>query len=199
MQLLILDDHPLVRQGMISILMIKSANNEIYQAGTISAGLEIVKKEKIDLVLVDLSLGRENGFDFIERARQLKNTIKYVVITSSTSDNDWECAQQLDVDGYLVKDAFVEEIVYAIDIIMKGNKYYSNTMLNKKIKKAEYTQTLTKREREVLDLLKQGRTNAEISLELCISETTTKKHVSNILAKLNLKHRVDAALYCYNQ
>lgn len=199
MQIMILDDHPLVREGMISILTIKSDKNCIYQAGTIAAGLEIVKTKEIDVVLVDLFLGRESGFDFIVRAKALNKAMKYVIITSSTNEMDLDYAMELGVDGYLVKDAFVEEIVYALDVIMKGKKYYSNSMMCRKVNETVRTQPLTKREREVLMQLKEGRTNAEISEELCISETTTKKHVSNILAKLNLRHRVDAVLYTMNQ
>lgn len=198
MQILILDDHPLVRQGMISILKINSVSNVMFQAGTIASALDITAKEAVDVALVDLSLGRENGFDFITRARAIKPEIKYVVITASTNDDDWNYARQLDVDGYIVKDAFVEEIIHALNMIRQGKKYYSNSMLSKKMDETIRVQNLTRREREVLQLLKEGRTNAQISEELCISETTTKKHVSNILSKLNLKHRVDAILYCYN-
>lgn len=197
MNILILDDHPIVRQGIIAILNTdKDASHKYYEAGTIKEAMKILEYETIETVFVDLNLGSENGFDFIRRAKVKYNNQKYLIITSSTKYSDWDKAQALDIDGYIIKDAFAEDIIYALAMIRRNKKFIpsiimeqfkSNHLINEEI--------LTKREQEVFSLLKKGKTNAEISEDLIIAQATTKKHVSNILTKLDLRHRVEVALY----
>jgi len=199
MNILILDDHPIVRWGIISILNMDCSQNIYYEASSVNEALDKLRKVYIDIAFVDLQLGKEHGFDFIREAKAFDKNLKIVVVTSSTRQSDMEIAQELGVDGYIIKDALAEDIIYAMRVIRRNQKFITPIFLNT-MEKSEWAgyETLTKREQEVFDYLKAGKTNAQISEDLYISQATTKKHVSNILAKLNLKHRVEVALYANN-
>ena len=192
MNFLILDNHPLVRQGMISILK-ENNMGKFYEADTIEQAKRTLRTEEIQMALVDLKLSGESGFDFVTYAKMEKPDLKVMIITFSSKVEDIKRAKEIMVDGYLIKDAFIEEIIYAIKLINKNGTFFSpmaEKCLESKLSN-ENTDQLTKREKEVLNLVKEGKSNAEIGKTLYISETTTKKHVSNILSKLNVKRRVE--------
>ena len=192
MNFLILDNHPLVRQGMISILK-ENNMGKFYEADTIEQAKRTLRTEEIQMALVDLKLSGESGFDFVTYAKMEKPDLKVMIITFSSKVEDIKRAKEIMVDGYLIKDAFIEEIIYAIKLINKNGTFFSpmaEKCLESKLS-SENTDQLTKREKEVLNLVKEGKSNAEIGKTLYISETTTKKHVSNILSKLNVKRRVE--------
>lgn len=197
MSILIVDDHPLVRRGIIDILSIGKSGEEIKEAGNIEQAIKILKKHSTNIIMVDLHLGTENGFNLIETARKILPNIKIIVLTSSSNVLDLRQAKELKVDGYLLKDAFVEDIIYALNVIRRGGRFYSYGLVEKSINGMDPPQlkVLTVREKEVFSQLSKGMTNAQISAELYISEGTTKKHISSILSKLNLNNRIEVILY----
>ncbi len=197
MKLLIVDDHPLVRRGIIDCLSMNKSIEEIREADTIQNALKILRSNPIDIVVVDLHLGIEDGFDLIEQARKVKKDAKYVILTSSSRLVDFQRAKQLDIDAFILKDAFVEDFLYAIHVVNRGDKYYSPRFMEETMNGfvPRELDSLTDREREVLEQLIKGRSNAQISDTLFITEGTAKKHISNILTKLNLNSRIDAILY----
>ncbi len=197
MNILVVDDHPLVRRGIIDILSINKNMHEILEADDIENTFRILKCHSINVIIVDLHLGKESGFDLLEQVRMTYQEIKSIILTSSCKYLDFKRAQQIDVDGYILKDAFVEDILYALNVVCRGDKYYSPQLLSYSSYKYETMglNTLTEREREVLLELSKGMTNSQISKILYISEGTTKKHISNILDKLNLNNRVEAVIY----
>lgn len=197
MKLLIVDDHPLVRRGIIDCLSMNKSMEEIKEADTIQNALKILRSNPIDIVVVDLHLGIEDGFDLIEQARKVKKEAKYVILTSSSRLVDFQRAKQLDIDAFILKDAFVEDFLYAINVVNRGDKYYSPRFMEDTLNGfvPRELDSLTDREREVLEQLIKGRSNAQISDTLFITEGTAKKHISNILTKLNLNSRIDAILY----
>lgn len=197
MCILIVDDHPLVRRGIIDILSMNKIGEDIKETDNIADAMKALKGNQINIIMVDLHLGLENGFDLIEKAKELYNKLKYVILTSSSSLLDFRRAKQLDIDGYILKDAFVEDILYALNVIKRGGKFYSPRFLENTLNGFEpiELQVLTEREKEVLTQLSMGLTNAQISDVLYISEGTTKKHISNILSKLNMSNRIEAVLY----
>lgn len=197
MSILIVDDHPLVRRGIIDILSIGKIGEEIREAGNIDQAKKILKKQPINIIMVDLHLGTENGFDLIEAARKIYADIKIIILTSSSNVQDFRQAKELNVDGYLLKDAFVEDILYAINVIRRGGRFYSYELVEKSMNGITPPQlkVLTEREKEVFSQLSKGLTNAQISAKLYISEGTTKKHISSILSKLNLNNRIEVILY----
>lgn len=198
MMIMILDDHPLARQGLESILKSYHPDTEIVQVGSIHEAMDTIRCGGIDMAFVDLYLGNESGFDFIEMVREENQNIKIFMITSSSKKQDFLKAKELGVDAYVLKDAFVEEIVYGMRVVEKGGKFFSQAILesiNHVSEEERLLESLTDRELEILTLLGEGYTNAMIGEELVISEGTVKKHISNILGKLSLTNRVNAVIF----
>jgi len=197
--ILVVDDHPLVRRGIIDILSIVK-EHEIYEAHNIAAAMAVMKTQRIDILLVDINLGKENGFELIGKAKKDYPDVKYVILTSSMNILDYKKAMELNVAAYIIKDAFIEDIIYALQVVKRGGKYYSPQIIEKSMNgfMPKELMNLTDREKEILIFLSKGMTNAQISKALYITEGTTKKHISNILSKLNLNNRVEAILYTKN-
>ena len=196
MRIGIIDDHPLVRRGIIDILSM-NGKQEVFEGSNLAAAKAILKEKRIDTVIVDLNLGNENGFELVEMVKSSYPEIKNVVLTSSSNIFDYKKAMELDVDAYIIKDAFIEDIVYALQVVSRGGKYYSPQIIQQSMNgfMPKELMELTDREKEILAHLSKGMTNAQISNALFIAESTTKKHISNILSKLKLNNRVEAVLY----
>ena len=195
-RILVVDDHPLVRRGIIDILSVDQ-KHEINEASNIAAAMTVLKREQIDIIIIDLNLGNENGFKLVDTVKNSYPEIKRVILTSSVNIFDYKKAMELNVDAYIIKDAFIEDIVYALQVVSRGGKYYSPQIIQQSMNgfMPKELMGLTDREKEILVHLSKGMTNAQISNALFISEGTTKKHISNILSKLNLNNRVEAVLY----
>jgi len=141
------------------------------------------------------TLNGESGFDFLRKVHERKPEIRTILITSSSRDSDFREAKALGVDAYLLKDAFIDEIVFCLKSVERGGKFYSAALVDPRLSEEEKKLgTLTEREREVYQLMCQGYTNLEISARLFITEGTAKRHVSNILSKLGSKNRVEAVI-----
>jgi len=195
-KILVVDDHPLVRRGIIDILSM-NGKQEVFEGSNLAAAKAILKEKRIDIVIIDLNLGNENGFELVEMVKSSYPDIKNVVLTSSSNIFDYKKAMELDVDAYIIKDAFIEDIVYALQVVSRGGKYYSPQIIQQSMNgfMPKELMELTDREKEILAHLSKGMTNAQISNALFIAESTTKKHISNILSKLKLNNRVEAVLY----
>ncbi|SDJ94366.1 response regulator [Natronincola ferrireducens] len=195
MKIVIVDDHPLVRKGL-SLVLENEKNIEVKgEAGTITEACEIILKEKPDIALVDIKLGRENGLEIIEKIFKEKITCKFLLLTSSANEEDFRRAEILGAHGYVLKEALPEELLYAINLVNRGRKYYDPGLMELLMQEDDSEEILTEREQEVLKALGKGLSNREIGNRLFITEYTVKKHVSQILAKLELADRTQAALY----
>ena len=197
MKILIVDDHPLVRKGIISILSFEESIKEIIEAGDIAEAMKKIQMEKPEVAIVDLNLGYEDGLEIIEKSREKECKTKFIILTSSIKKDDYTRAKKMNVDGYILKEAFAEDIIYAISVVVRGKQFIDPEVIKYESKKNEIDQhlnDLTPREGDVLVELGKGLSNIEIAGELFISENTVKKHVSNILSKLDLSHRTQAAL-----
>lgn len=201
MKIVIVDDHALVRKGLTAILSLENDIEILGEAANSREALIVLKSLKPDLTIVDVRLGDESGFDLIVEARRQGAVCKFVVLTSSRGKEDFTRAKELGVDGYVLKEALPEEMLHALRMINKGRTYYDQGVLDfvmrpstsyKAEKKAE---VLTPKELEVLMELGKGFSNKEISQKMYITEYTVKKHVSQVLAKLELADRTHAALY----
>ncbi len=200
LKIVVVDDHPLVRQGLISALRCESSIEVIGEAENVRQSIEVLRRMQPDIVIIDLRLGNSSGLEIIEEARKKQLSCKFIIFTSSGSEKDFLCAEQLGVSGYILKEALPEEIIYAIRIIGQGRKYYDPRIVEIKMKgETVLNEELTPREREVLAALGKGLSNRDIASRIYVSENTVKKHVSQILAKLNLGDRTQAALYAYSR
>lgn len=201
MKVIIVDDHPLVRKGLKSILTLDDSMEVLGEATNRREAMELFKTLKPELALIDLRLGSESGLDLITEAIRLGSNCKFVVLTSSTEEDDFRRAKEIGVDGYVLKEALPEELIHALRIISKGRKYYDPGVFDlltnsRKPPEADgHIEQLTPKEKEVLLELGMGLSNKEISTSMYITEYTVKKHVSQVLAKLELSDRTHAALY----
>ncbi len=195
---LVLDDHPIARQGLESIIKIHKPDVQILQAGTVKEGIDLTEKSQIDMAFVDIHLNNESGFDFLEWVQEKEIDMKTFIITSSSNENDFLRAKCLGIDAYLLKDAFIDDIVYGLKVVERGGKFYSADLIENVGNASEEEKKidmLTRREIEVITLLRKGYSNAKIGEVLYVSEGTVKKHLSNIFGKLDLYNRAEAMLF----
>ncbi|MCE3198999.1 response regulator transcription factor [Paenibacillus sonchi] len=197
MKIVIVDDHPLVRRGLAAVISMQSNLHFAGEATNGQEALMIIEETQPDLVLIDLKLADESGLDVIKAARSRGLNSKFILLTSSASREDFLKAEEVLVDGYVLKEALPEELLFAIQLVHKGRKYYDPGLMEDKMRMSGNSPTdeLTPKEKEVLIELGQGASNREIASRLFISEFTVKKHVSQILAKLQVADRTQAALY----
>jgi two-component system nitrate/nitrite response regulator NarL len=201
MILIIVDDHPTVRKGIISIISSSGNDFKILEASTQFEAEELIRKMNPDMALIDLKLGKnQSGIELIKNMKKFDLKTKFIILTGGLTANNFEEAEKLSVDGYIMKDAVAEDINYAINLISRGQKYYSPTVMNyyRRTNKSNKLDVLTNRESEVVERVAKGFTNEMIAKELFISENTVKKHISSILTKLGLSNRSQVAYFLTN-
>lgn len=201
MKILIVDDHPLVRKGIASTLSFEEDIEEIFEASNVDEAMKLIRNEKPTLAIVDLYLGNKDGLQIVSNSKKESLKTKFVILTSSLKKEDYIRAKEIGVDGYILKEAFAEDILYAIHVVLRGKQFIDPEVIRYETSSTSentYLAELTPREKDVLIELGKGLSNYEIAKNLFISEHTVKKHVSNILLKLELTHRTQAALIVNN-
>jgi NarL family two-component system response regulator LiaR len=202
---LVVDDHPMVRQGIIDFLEIHS---DLKVKGTAKNGEEaIAQVEQLqpDVVLMDLMMPGMDGIEAIRQIKSSRRETKIIVLTSFFQDDKVFPAIKAGADGYLLKDVLPNDLVSAIRQVYSGKSVLHPDIAQKLMhnfsgrNRSGAGEELTPRENEVLELIAAGLSNEEIANKLIISDKTVKTHVSNILHKLNLSHRIQAALYVLNR
>jgi NarL family two-component system response regulator LiaR len=206
-RVLICDDHAIVRQGLQTFLELQDG---IEIAGQAADGEEAVSKAaamRPDVVLMDLVMPRVDGIEAIRQIRGAQANAKIIVLTSFADDDKVFPAIKAGATGYLMKDVAPAELADAIRRASEGESILHPDVARRLINevRGEYAQPsiegaeelarLTEREREVLREIASGRSNKEIARDLVLSEKTVKTHVSNILQKLGLSDRTQAALF----
>lgn len=202
MKILIIEHHPLVRKGLQFIL---SQENDINVVGDTDNSVEakqLLERYHPNIVLLGLEYKNESDLDLIAHAKQNNSVCKFIILTSSGNEYEFKRAEEIGAYGYLSKEAIPEEILYAIRLVNKGRKYYDADMMRCFINssfQSRQAEELTPREYEVLIALGEGLCNKDIARKLFITECTVKKHVSQILSKLVLTDRTQAALYIHSK
>lgn len=199
--ILILDDHPLARAGLASVIRMYRPEEAMTQAGCVREAMAQMTEAAADMVFVDVNLGKESGFAFVEWLRESGFDTKVFFVTSSSRESDFLAARELGVNAYVLKDAFLDEILYGLRVVERGGTFYSPALveqMNCDREEEQKLRRLTARELEVLELLSQAYSNGKISEALYISEATTKKHITGILSKLELGSRMEAMLFANN-
>lgn len=199
MRLVLIDDHPLVLQGIEVVIQCQQDMEVVGTASCGEAGIKIVEDCQPDIALVDLRLPGEYGLNIIKEARKIAPRCRFIVLTSYSDRADVKRAMAEKVEGYVLKEALPEEIVNAIRLVGNQRTYIDPTIMQTLIcqEKDDPLDQLTPREREVLEYLARGMSNREIAVELFLTEYTIKKHVSQILDKMGFNDRTQAALYAY--
>jgi len=199
---LIADDHELVRQGLVALLSVKPGVEVIGQARNGVEAIELASSLKPDIILMDLLMPLKNG---IEATREIKTEnpdARILIITSFAEDENVYQAIKSGALGYLLKDSSPQDLMQAIHDVCSGRMSLHPNIalklideLNRPADGPATEEPLTEREVEVLKLVAKGRSNQEIAEKLVVSERTVGAHVSNILSKLHLANRTQAALY----
>lgn len=199
------DDHPIVRRGMVDLLSTE-ANIEV--VGEATNGREAVAAAataRADVILMDLVMPEMNGIEAIRQIKAAQPDARILVLTSFATDDKVFPAIKAGALGYLIKDTSPEDLIDAIWQVYDGQTPLHPTIAQKLLAEisgateAPPTEALTEREVDVLKLIARGLSNQEIADALVISVATVYTHVSNILAKLHLASRTQAALYALRE
>jgi DNA-binding NarL/FixJ family response regulator len=202
MRVLLADDHPLFREGVVSLL----AARNIEIAGEASDGAEAVelcRKLKPDVVLMDLTMPVMGGLEATRLIKAEMPQIKVVILTVSEADADLFETIRSGAHGYLVKNTSSAEFYDMLEALERGEAPLSRGLAARILRHlAQGGQSggeaaLTPREEEVLALVAQGRTNRDVAAELSISDGTVKFHMTNILDKLHLQNRAQVVAYAH--
>jgi two-component system, NarL family, response regulator LiaR len=197
-RLLIADDHSVVRQGLRMFLSLDPELEVVGEAKNGAEAVEMARALQPDVVLMDLLMPVMDGISAIQAIREQMPGVEVVALTSVLEDASVVGAVKAGAIGYLLKDTEADELRQAIKAAAAGQVQLSPqaaTRLMREVRAPESPEKLTEREVEVLRLIAQGYSNKEIARELIIGEKTVKTHVSNILSKLNLLSRTQAALH----
>lgn len=199
-KLLLVEDHHIVRRGLVFFLKTREEFEIVGEAENGEDALTFVQTKRPDVVLMDLSMPKMDGIEATKQIKQYDETIK-ILILSSFSEQDYVLpALEAGADGYQLKEVQPEQLVASIIAVHEGNTNFhpkvTPALLRRSVVKKENPfSMLTKREQEVLREIAKGRSNKEIAAVLHITEQTVKTHVSNVLAKLEVDDRTQAALY----
>ena len=191
-RILIVDDHPVVRAGLTSML---GTQAELEVIGSASSGEEALAKlsqVEPDVLLLDLRMHGMSGVDTLMAMKRSAHDTRVIILTSFETDEDIYRAVQAGAHGYLLKDTSLREMVEAIRTVHAARRYIPRDIAARLAERMMRTD-LTPREIEILKLLSKGPTNKEIGRALSISENTVKNHVNSIIEKLEVSDRTEAA------
>ncbi len=201
-RILIADDHAVVREGLRALIETEPG---MILVGEAADGVDAVRKARAvgpDVVLLDLVMPRKSGIEAIGEIKRAMPSARILVLTSFAEDDKVFPAIKAGAHGYLLKDTSPHELLRAIRAVHRGEPSMHPTIARKLMLELQRgselpptEEPLTEREAEVLTLVAQGLTNQEIADRLFVSERTVRTHVSNILSKLHLANRTQAALY----
>ena len=190
-RLLVADDHPVVRKGLVSILNADPRLEVIGQADTGAAAVAHYQALRPDVVLVDLRMPVMGGVDAVAAIRALDPEAKVIIVTAIDGEEDIFRGLRAGAKGYVLKDAPDDEIVAAVVATMEGRRYLAPAVAAKLADHVNSAQ-LSSRELDILQLMATGLSNKGIARQASITEGTVKFHVNNILSKLQCESRTEA-------
>jgi NarL family two-component system response regulator LiaR len=203
---LLVDDHEVVRRGIGALLSTEPRVDVVGEAADGETAINEAATLEPDVILMDLEMPGIGGIEAIERIVQSNPEARILVLTSFAADDKVFPAIKAGASGYLLKDTGPEDLIEAIEQVYRGESSLHPTIARKLLTEVsqppsgrQTTDPLTERELEVLRLIAKGKSNQEIADELVISEATVRTHVSNILGKLHLASRTQAALYALRE
>lgn len=196
-RILVADDHFVVRQGLVALLVPRNGMTVVGEAATGKEAVELARSLRPDLILMDLFMPEMDGTEAILHIKREDPAARILVLTSFGDREKVAVAIRAGALGYLLKDSSPENLFDAIRSVAHGNLFIPQELASQLLlpRPPEPTGDLfTERELDVLRLLVQGKSNPEIARLLFISPTTVRSHVTNILTKLNVENRTQAAL-----
>ena len=202
-RVLIVDDHPLFRRGLVQLLRTIPAFVLVGEAASGAEGLVLARELRPDLILLDLNMRDGDGLDMLRGLRTARSEARVVMVTVSDSGEDVVAALRGGVEGYLLKDMEPEAMLEALQDVAAGRVVIPpqlNHLLAAALRGESRPQSagaagLTEQELRILEKIAAGLSNKQIGRELDIAEGTVKVHVKHILRKLELRSRVEAAVW----
>ncbi|MFI0224357.1 response regulator [Streptomyces lydicus] len=198
---LLVDDHQVVRRGLRTFLEVQTDIEVVGEAADGAEGIAAAEQLRPDVVLMDVKMPGTDGIEALRKLRELDNPARVLVVTSFTEQRTVVPALRAGAAGYVYKDIDPEALAAAIRSVHAGHVVLQPEVAGALLSQEEGNggqgrgTSLTDRENEVLALIADGRSNREIARALVLSEKTVKTHVSNILMKLDLADRTQAALW----
>jgi DNA-binding NarL/FixJ family response regulator len=200
-KVLLVDDHQVVRRGLCTFLEVQDDIEVVGEAADGAEGVDRAEELRPDVVLMDVRMPGMDGIDALRKLRELGNPARVLIVTSFTEQRTVVPALRAGAAGYVYKDVDPDALAAAIRSVHAGHILLQPEVAGALLSQEEANSgqgrggSLSDREREVLGLIADGRSNREIARALVLSEKTVKTHVSNILMKLDLADRTQAALW----
>ncbi|HEX5451966.1 MAG TPA: response regulator transcription factor [Candidatus Limnocylindrales bacterium] len=204
LRLLVVDDHEVVREGLVALLDRRPGFQVVAQAGTVAEAVETADRNRPDLVVMDVRLPDGSGIEACREIRAEHPEIRVVMLTSYPDEDAVLSAILAGASGYLLKQIRARDLVAALETVGNGGSLLDPAVTEKVLERVrrvanadqpDELAALTGQERRILALLAEGRTNKEIATQVFLSDKTVKNYVSSILSKLNLERRAQAAAF----
>ncbi|MFI7613982.1 response regulator [Nonomuraea terrae] len=210
-RVVVVDDQAVVREGLVLLLGLLPGIEVVGSAGDGEAALRLVEEERPDVVLMDLRMPRMDGVEATGRIRAAYPETQVVVLTTYSDDDSVFAALRAGARGFLTKDADADDIARAVATVVRGDAQLDPSVQRRLLESmaptrvrpapagrgADLPDGLTPREGEVLALIADGLSNAEIAGRLHVTEATVKTHINNLFAKAHLRDRAQAVTYAY--
>lgn len=203
-RLLIVDDHEVVRSGLVALLDRREGFQVVAEAGTVAEAIEQANRFEPDIVVMDVRLPDGSGIEACREIRAEHPTTRVVMLTSFPDDEAVLSAIVAGASGYLLKQVRARDLVAALETVGRGESLLDPAVTEKVLERIRRIATgpandeiaqLTSQEQKVLALVAEGKTNKQIAAEVFLSDKTVKNYVSSILSKLNLERRAQAAAF----
>ena len=201
--ILLVDDHPLFRSGVAQLISSQPDFEVVGEAACCEDGVALVESLNPDLVLMDMHMGDSSGIDALRRIKDASRSTEVIMLTVSDAEQDFLRAVRAGAKGYLLKGSEPEEILDKLRLAARGQTVFTEPLMNLLLGAMREgapapppnAECLTTREKQILQLIAAGKSNKHIARELNISDGTVKVHVKNLLRKLNLQSRLEAAVW----
>jgi len=208
MRVLIVDDDHLMRAGLIELLTVDATVSVVGQASTGTEAVAAVRRLQPDIVLMDVQMPDMDGIEATRRLVESGTTARILILTTFEQDDYVFGALRAGASGFLLKRTRPEDLIAALHTVAGGDALLSPSVTRTVIdrvaqqplpsyKDVRAIDDLTRREREVFDLMAQGMSNREIAEALVVEESTIRTHAKRVLAKLGLRDRIQAVIYSY--
>jgi two-component system, NarL family, response regulator DevR len=204
LSLLIVDDHEVVRQGLVALLGRRPGFQVVAEAGTVAEAVDAARRFRPDVVVMDVRLPDGSGIEACREIRAELPETRVVILTSYPDEDAVLSAIVAGASGYLLKQVRARDLVAGLEAVGRGESLLDPAVTGRVLERVRRIATndrpdelgeLTSQERKILLLVAEGMTNKEIAAQVFLSDKTVKNYVSSILAKLNLERRAQAAAY----
>jgi len=201
-KVMLVDDHKMLREGIKQLLEFDNEITVVNQASTGAECIKAISETKPDIVLLDINLPDKSGIRVLREIKKKSKKIKVMMLTVHNETEYLMDAMDNGANGYVLKDSGMDELIRAIKTVYKGERYIEPSLipaLNARLVQMEtesdMVKNLTKRERQILACLVEGKSNSDIGYLFDISEQTVKNHVTALFKKIGVKDRTQAAVF----